>query len=346
MTNPLALTVVGCGAVTEMFHLPSQAKVSDLRLVGLADRNLERAQFLAAKFGGVAAADYHALTVAADCVVVATPHSTHRDIVADCLDAGKHVLCEKPLATTVAECDEMIAHASRSSGRLYIGLFRRMFPAYRWLKHLLDTSHLGRPQSFLFEEGGPYNWPTASGFFWNREQAGGGVLADTGAHTLDLVCWWLGEWESVEYWDDNLGNMDANCRIELTMKSGVTGRVELSRTHNLPNRFRIECEYGWFEASAAPPWPVVLFDKRTGWTQRVEARNKEAPLPWTIQNYSFLDAFAEQWRHFAKAVRGEPNGLATPHDAREVAHLMEACYANRQPLPMPWMGAAQNGRAL
>ena len=218
--------------------------------MGLVDNDLGRAQILATKYGVTAASDYRDLLEQTDCVLVATPHSTHGEIVADCLEAGKVVLCEKPLATTVAECDEMIACASRSSGELYVGLFRRMFPSYRWLKHLLDTSHLGRTESFLFEEGGSYNWPTATGFFWNRSLAGGGVLADTGAHTVDLLCWWLGDWESVEYSDDNLGNMEANCRLEITMKTGVKGALTLSRTHALSNRFRIECEHGWFEASA------------------------------------------------------------------------------------------------
>ena len=70
-----------------------------------------------------------------------------------------------------------------------------------------------------------YSWPVASDFMF-RKDAGGGVLADTGAHVLDTVLWWLGDWDKVEYHDDAHGGVEADCLLKLTMKSGAVGTVE------------------------------------------------------------------------------------------------------------------------
>ena len=336
--------------MTERCHLPALAQVDEVQVAAVADADLGRAQELAKRFGVPAAVQgFEDALGESDCVLVATPHGTHADIVTECLRAGKHVLCEKPLATTVAECDLLIEEAARSAGTLHVGLTRRMYPGCRWLKGALEAGVLGRVKGFLFEEGGPYSWPTSSGFFWNRAAAGGGVLADTGAHTLDLLTWWLGEWEGVEYRDDNLGNVEAHCRLDLTLREGVRGRVELSRLHALPNRFRVECEHGWFEAGARPPGRVVMYDTRIGRSvsceaREGEAREGEARLPWAEQPaWRALDAFVLQWREMARSMRGEPTGLATAADAREVARLIEACYARRRPLPQPWLGPQFEG---
>lgn len=345
MAAKFRVLIVGCGAVTERYHLPALAEVDEVQVAAVADADLARAQELAERFGVPAAVQGFEDTLGdSDCVLVATPHGTHAEIVTACLRAGKHVLCEKPLATTVAECDLLIEEAGRSAGCLHVGLMRRMYPGCRWLKGALEAGVLGRVKGFLFEEGGPYSWPTSSGFFWNRAAAGGGVLADTGAHTLDLLTWWLGEWESVEYQDDNLGNMEAHCRLDLTLREGVRGRVELSRLHALPNRFRIECEQGWFEAGARPPSRVVMYDARIGHSVCCDAMQGEVPLPWAGQPArGGLEAFVLEWREVARSMRGERTCLATAADARKVARLIAACYARRRPLPQPWLGPQFEG---
>jgi hypothetical protein len=86
---------------------------------------------------------------------------------------------------------------------------------------LLESGALGKIESFDFREGAVFNWPATTNSFWRRETAGGGVLADQGAHVLDLLLWWLGDFTSLTYVDDSQGGVEADCRLELSMKSGA-----------------------------------------------------------------------------------------------------------------------------
>ncbi len=108
------------------------------------------------------------------------------------------------------------------------------------------------------QEGMIYDWPVASDFMFRRDM-GGGVLADTGAHVLDLLMYWLGDHASVEYKDDAAGGVEADCELRLTMASGAKGVVRLSRTRNLRNTWILEGERGTLEVSRR-------FDASFRWT--------------------------------------------------------------------------------
>jgi predicted dehydrogenase len=169
------------------------------------DRVLERARDLATSSGiPHAVADYKDVIGLADAAIVALPHHLYAQVSEDLLKAGVRVLVEKPMALTTAECDRMIAAAEDGGAALAVGLARRFQSSGRYAKELIDSGLLGEIESFDFSEGAPYSWPVASDFMFRRD-AGGGVLFDTGSHTLDLLLWWLGEPETVEYSDDDQG---------------------------------------------------------------------------------------------------------------------------------------------
>jgi len=344
----LRLAVIGCGAVTTTYHLPALRLTGEFVPTAFVDLDLDCARRAAAQWPGVVVtADLEEAIANADAALVATPHSSHGAIAGACLRQGRHVLCEKPLAVTVDECDSLLQASEQSKAVLSVGLMRRCIGANQVVRSLLSARWAGEVVGFHFEEGERYNWPTTSGFFWKKETAGGGVLVDTGAHTLDLLTWWLGDWESVEYWDDSLGGLETNCELRVRLKElpGVEGTVQLSRTHELSNVLRIECSGGWIEVDARPPWALALHDRRSGVTARAVAelaerslRSGEPVLPAVNQ------PFAAMWQQFARAVRGEPHGLATAAEARSSAGLMEACYARRQVLAQPWLPGAPGPR--
>ena len=140
------------------------------------------------------------------------------------------------MALSVAECDHMLEAAEAGSALLAVGLMRRYSHAGQFAKWVIDSGLLGQITSFSFQDGFVYAWPTASDAFLRKELAGGGVLIDLGAHTLDQLLWWLGEVESFDYADDSYGGVEADCILELVLKSGAKGRVELSRTRDLSMR--------------------------------------------------------------------------------------------------------------
>lgn len=258
--DKLRVGVIGCGAVAEIGHLPALRSNPDCTVTALIDKNVERLKELARIYKPeITDTDYRRCLRQIDAAVVALPHSLHAPVTAELLENGVHVLVDKPMAMTAAQCDQMIAAAERAQRLLAVGLMRRFIYAASLAKTLIDGGMLGPVESFDFAEGDIYNWPVTSDFFFKRQTAGGGVLLDTGAHTLDLLLWWLGPVDSYEYFDDCVAaqGVEADCRMELKMSSGAEGVIELSRTRNLRNTAIIRGELADMEVDLRKNWLAV-----------------------------------------------------------------------------------------
>jgi predicted dehydrogenase len=199
--DPLSITIIGCGAVSERCHLPAVQAHPDCQIEWLVDANMDRARHLARKVEGLkgTTTDYHDVIGRIDAAILALPHSLHAPVSIELLKHGIHVLVEKPMAMSAAECDAMIEAAEEGNAVLAVGLMRRFLYSARFARWVIESGILGPVESFDFREGNIYSWPVASDFFFRKETAGGGVLFDTGAHTLDLLLWWLGDVESFQY---------------------------------------------------------------------------------------------------------------------------------------------------
>jgi predicted dehydrogenase len=325
----LRIAVIGCGAVAERVHLPALARSRDAAVTVLVDRAQDRARFLASKFNIPATADdYRHVMKDIDAAVVGVPHQLHAPIAIELLDAGIHVLVEKPMALNPDECARMNAAAARSGAVLAVGLLRRCSPALRFVKQALDSGLLGRVRSFDLREGSVYRWPVASASMFRPE--GGGVLADAGSHVLDLVTWWFGDWQKVVYRDDARGGVEADCLVELKMASGVDGRVELSRTREMRNACVIEGEFGTITVGTKTD-SVVALTWKTGETLTGRPALGSAPTPTSL-----VDLFGPQFDQFVRAIRHGERPVATGVDAVRSIQLLTDCYASRQPWTMPW----------
>ena len=198
----LKLALVGCGAITKGIHLPVAACADQVQVVMLADKALPRARELADKHGVTAiTSDYRDAIGQVDAAVVALPNHLHAPVTVDLLRHGIHVLVEKPMALTVADCDAMIKAADDTGSVLAVGLIRRFYRASRWAKQVIEEGLLGDIVDFDLREGSIYSWTIASDSTF-RKETGGGVLADIGPHSLDLLLWCLGDYSSVDYYDD------------------------------------------------------------------------------------------------------------------------------------------------
>ncbi|MBI4419846.1 MAG: Gfo/Idh/MocA family oxidoreductase, partial [Gemmatimonadetes bacterium] len=195
-----------------MRHVPALAEHPGVRdRLVLVDRDLDRARGLAGAFGVTSvAADYRDVLGRVGGVVIALPHHLHFRAALDCLRAGVHVLCEKPLAESAAEVAELVAAAEQSHVTLAVNNTRRLFPPSRKVHELLSEGAIGAVRFLGFYEGAKYGWPSASGFAFGLRGTAKGVLLDLGAHVLDLVCWWLGCRPRVTaYADDSFGGSEA-----------------------------------------------------------------------------------------------------------------------------------------
>lgn len=330
----IRLSIIGCGAVTERCHLPAAVRLENCEVVMLVDRDEGKAKRIAKKVNvPFVSTDYRDVINKVDAAILALPHNLHASVSIELLNAGIHVLVEKPMAMTASECKEMLKSAKIGKAVLAVGLMRRFLNSALFTKHTIESGLLGRIKSFDFREGNVYNWPVSSDFVFKREMAGGGVLFDTGAHTLDLLLWWLGDMEVMGYFDDSFGGVEADCEIWLKGGSKAEGIVELSRTRDLRNTAIIKGELGQIE--------VDLRKNRVSLT----TREGEASIVGYGQlqgqpdapKQGFFELFPLQLSDFVHSIQcGRPPRACGEEAARSVA-LIEACYQKREPLSLSWM---------
>lgn len=197
-SKQLRVGIIGLGAWGTRAHLPAFASLPDVEVRAVVDPDEPAARSAAAAHGiGRAETDAGKLFSdpdGLDAVVIATPDDTHRDLAIAAFDAGLHVLCEKPLAYSVKEGEEMLAAAERTGLVAKLGFLFRCSPVVVQMHELVRQGLIGDVQ--LFEHVGvnaqfvdparPLHWKMT------REHANGGVFVEYGAHTIDLALWFGG----------------------------------------------------------------------------------------------------------------------------------------------------------
>ena len=334
---PLRLALIGCGKVTERFHLPVADACPDVHVTALVDPDVARARRLAAGVdGALAQASLAEIGDRADIAIVATPHHVHADITCTLLDQGIPVLVEKPMALDVASCDRMIAAAERNDAVLAVGLLRRWYDASRWVKASLEAGDLGAVTSVDAREGTVFAWGVVSDATFRRDM-GGGVLSDIGTHVLDLLVWWLGDPHQVRYRDDAMGGVEAECEIDLVFAGGAAATVELSRTRTLRNSIVIHCERGTLTLGPGFDPEIQLHHRGRSHVLRAHAHAPRTP-PATRPEMLF-DA---QLRDFVAAVREERPAFVSGAEGRRSIALLDTCRRAREPLELPWLQPARS----
>jgi predicted dehydrogenase len=193
----LRVGIIGAGAVVQGAHVKAFLGRRDVAVAGIADPcEASRALVGAAVGCDRLFEDYRYLLEdpSIEALDVCLPHFMHEGVVLEVLDAGKHVLLEKPIALTLDQADRMIAAASKAGKRFYVALNERFYPPHRKLKDIIDSGEHGRPFLALVQIVGDelsrMNDPQSWKGDW--EKAGGGALIDTGTHIIDLMLWWFG----------------------------------------------------------------------------------------------------------------------------------------------------------
>ncbi|KFC67371.1 putative oxidoreductase [Devosia sp. LC5] len=336
ITTPANIAIAGCGAVSTLYYAPALAILQQKGRIGRItafDPNAAQAHAFAGLVGGTEVSQTFddLLALPADLLIVASPPMAHADQVIATLNAGKHVLCEKPLAIGSAQARQMIEASVRNNRLLFVGHVRRQFPATNAIRDIVRSGLLGQISAVTCFEGGPFSWPISGSGYFSRASSGGGVLQDIGTHCLDLLIWWLGEPDTIAYEDDAFGGVEANCLVTLDYP-GFQAKIRLSRDWAQPNIYRIVGAGGWLE------WPVndarnFRFALSGGDTADTQMR---AP-----QGDDFHQAFARQ---IEAALDGSRNAVSAADILPAIA-LIETCYANRAAMTLPWLGPGERARA-
>jgi predicted dehydrogenase len=299
----LRFGVVGCGAIVTLHQLPALRRCAALEVVAVTDRDLEWATAVAGRFGVPAAYDDHRRLVGGvDAALVATPNSTHAAIACDLLEQGIHVLCEKPLGTTRAEVDRMLAAAQRSGARLMTAHCLRFSPNLEALKDVVEAGWLGDVQQVHASIGGPYEGVARrTDFRRQRALSGGGVLMDLGIHVLDLIVWLAGRAPvHVEYtgaapegWE-----VEADADVDLRFLGEARASLQASFSTPLGNNLTVRGTKGWARAS------LYVRDELSVFVEDARICRRAGLQVLRVPDHDMYDA---QIEHFCQAIRtGEP----------------------------------------
>ncbi len=200
MNDKIRIGILGCGKIAQVRHIPEYADNPDCKLAAFYNPSRQRAEDMAAKYGGKVydSAEELLADPEIDAVSVCAANYAHAELAIKALKAGKHVLCEKPMATTIEDCEAM-AEAARESGKfLMIGHNQRLAKAHVKAKELIDEGLIGKILSFrtTFGHGGPETWsinPGKGTWFFDKKRAAMGAMADLGVHKTDLIQFLTGQ---------------------------------------------------------------------------------------------------------------------------------------------------------
>ena len=186
--------IIGCGKIAQVRHIPEYLEHQAVNLVGFYDLNEKRAEELAEKYGGKAYGSVEELLAdpQIDAVSICTANHTHAELTIKALKAGKHVLCEKPMAITLEECQRMVECAEENHRKLLIGQNQRLTRTHQIARKLIADGEIGNVLSFQtsFQHSGPESWSVDAGkntWFFQKKAAAMGVMGDLGIHKTDLI---------------------------------------------------------------------------------------------------------------------------------------------------------------
>ena len=298
----VGFAVVGLGTIAQGFVLPSFAKSKNAKLVAVVSREKDKAARVARKFKPSAHysnAEYAACLANPEvsAVFVATPNGLHESFTVQAAQAGKHVLCEKPLAATAEQAARMV-EACRRNGVLLMTAYRKYFePSTLYLKQLIQNGELGRIDvihtafSELYVPGKSLPWLVDSNL------AGGGPLMDLGVYCVNTTRWLVEEdptevsaqsWsrDTVTFWD-----VEEGITFRLRFPSGLVVQGSSSYGAVLSSLIYVQGTKGW--ASLTPAFP---FDEVRRLTGKIGKRSIERKFP-------IIDEFGLEISEFAAAIQ-------------------------------------------
>lgn len=328
------LAVIGAGAITTESYLPAARLIPNLEITHIVDIDRTRAEQVAAEFQVPStASDYRELFGKIDAVVIATPPKFHARISTDFMNAGIPVLCEKPLAPTLAETKELVESCKNTGIRLAVAMNRRLSHCSQILKQLINDNLLGEITHFDAAEGYEYSWPLrTSHVFQNPDHRG--IISDIGPHIFDLILWLFTPCSAriVKCDDDNWGGIEANACVELELVCGnrsISGQVEFSWTRLLRNSIRIYGQNGILEAS-------ILGGQRVNYCPLGDLSEEiviqKSEIDSATENYEFV----QQLLNFTESnSSNQPKYVPADH-AIAPMELIEDCYRLRKISPQPW----------
>nr|WP_263323354.1 Gfo/Idh/MocA family oxidoreductase [Neobacillus sp. Marseille-Q6967] len=338
--NKLRMGIIGVGGIAQQRHIPVFFKLQDkVTITAVHDLNESRAREVAEKnrIPHVFVDDYKEMFHEVDAVTICTPNKFHAEIVIAALEAGKHVLCEKPMAISVEECEAMVEAAKKNDKVLSIAYHYRHKKQAQAAKLAMASGEVGDPLVTRVQALRRRKVP-GWGVFTNKELQGGGSLIDYGCHLLDLSLWLLGNPEPVEVmgrtynrlskqpnqvnewgsFDHETFDVDDHVTSYITFENGSSLLFECSWSANIKEdkeHLSISGVNGGIDV-----FPFELYQAKNGMLLNTQAQ--------TILGED--DAGIPQAQNFIDACLGQAELVVKPEEALKVTKIIEAIYQSSE----------------
>ena len=322
--------ILGAGFIAKV-HVDALRTVPGVAVVGVASQSEAKARAFAQANGIPKVYPTHTAMLedpSVQAIVVAVPNHLHARFTLDCLEAGRHVICEKPLALTLEDGRAMIDKA-REKG-LVLGYAEELcfIPKFIRAKELMESGGIGRP--YLIRQcekhAGPY-----SPWFFKEEEAGGGIVMDMGCHSIECIRWMTGKKrvKSVfahmgTYLHQDVTRMEDHAIVVMEFEDGTVGQAESSWA--LQGGMDSTLEVFGTEG-------VIYADLLKGMGLRAYSKNGfpgmwEPSLGWVYPDYEWLwnNGYPQEDRHFVDCIRTGTPPSESGEDGLAILELMLAAY--------------------
>ena len=324
--------IIGSGFIGGV-HCDAIAQIPDARVTAHCDIDSDRGKaFTQERKIEKTWPDHRAMLKEADidCVVIGVPNCHHARIGVDAANAGKHIICEKPLCLTLEEADAMLAAAKKNG--VIIGYAEELcfVPKYVKTKEMADAGAVGDVYrvSQVEKHEGPY-----SPWFWQVESAGGGILMDMGCHSIEFARWFLGkpQVKAVTAWMDTIlhkdkTQMEDDVIILMEFQTGQTALLEsswalLGGMDSITHVFGTE---GVIHADLLKGMGLSVYSLQGYGDYAPGARG------WTYPDYewNWNNGYPQEDAHFFECMRTGSTPTESGEDGRAVLEIMMACYAS------------------
>lgn len=344
----IGVGVIGCGGIAQVAHLPAYYELPDVEIVAVAAPSQARTEKVARKYGAKAwYTDGHTLLKRddIDAVSICTPPELHAEFAIGAAEAGKHVLVEKPLSTSLKDAEEMIRAARKNDIILTTGFMKRFDPGFIKVKEVLEEGIIGRPNFVrLYSQVTDFYYQylkdiTFGGYIEKEEKRepssiskakqkikGLGALINIAIHYIDLLRWLIGDFDRIvncHVWDI-VDGIERNALAFFEMDKGVKAVLECigGRSVNWKEEMTIHGSKGILYTDS----PFIYF--RNLPTQPI-LYTGDAPLgkPLSVLH---KDKFVEEIRHFVECARGEKKPLITGEDGKKSLEVIIGCYQSAE----------------
>ncbi len=316
----MRLGIIGAGAVAG-FHAQGASEIAGVSLTAVCDLNAETAAKVAQPWDAAVYTDYQAMLAAdvVDAVVINTPHSLHKDMVVAAAAQGIHVLVEKPMATTLADCHEMETACAAANVVMVVGMIQHFMAEKLAMMAALESGALGRVLMIHDYRSTDYRPGSRPGWFFDKTVSGGGAFINIGAHCLDRSLW-AGGAPAVRIGAQTLNRFGAPVEtdggMDLLLANGVLVRITIiSDTPDHLDELLVVGELG-----------TITVDPRRGTFMEVDGVRT---VLHTSSRDDIQKAFTAQLADFAAAVDGAEPAVSGDH-AKHVVELVLAAYESAE----------------